>query len=219
MEKSESIKEIAMALSKFQGEIFNPKNTATNPSFNSKYAPLSEVINTIRQGLAKNGLSIVQAPYTDGDNVIVETFLLHTSGEWISSPPLCLKMDRVTAQGAGSAITYARRYALSALLNISSEEDVDGNRVENLPLQNEAIEENNSIVQPPISEVEDLITDKQIKYMHVLAKEKGIDSISLRNYSKSLFGKESSKELTRKEASELIESLQFIGVVAPLGDL
>lgn len=218
MEKSDSIKELAIALSKFQGEILNPKNTATNPNFNSKYAPLSEVINTVRQNLAKNGLSIVQAPYTDGENVIVETYLLHNSGEWISSPPLCLKMDRISAQGAGSTITYARRYALSALLNICSEEDIDGNTIEEVG----PLEENIRFLREegPISEthLEGPITDKQIRYIHLLAKEKGIDNMSLRNYSKSMFNKESSKELTKKEASELIDALQFIGVVAPLGD-
>lgn len=161
MEKSESIKEIAIALNKFQGEF--------------KYVPL---------GLAKYGLSVVQAPYTEGENIIVETFLLHNSGEWIKSPPLSLKMEQLTAQGAGSAITYARRYALSALLNISSEEDV---------------------------EQEEPITEKQIKYIHVLAKEKGIDNTSLKNYSKALFTKDNSKELTKKEASSLIEALQIIG--------
>lgn len=176
MEKSESIKEIAIALSKFQGEF--------------KYAPL---------GLAKYGLAIVQAPYTEGENIIVETFLLHNSGEWIKTPPLSLKMERLTAQGAGSAITYARRYALSALLNISSEEDIDGNFTES-----ENVEQPTEIQEEPV-------TEKQIKYIHVLAKEKGIDNTSLKNYSKALFTKESSKELTKKEASSLIEALQIIG--------
>jgi len=162
MEKSESIKEIAIALSKFQGEF--------------KYAPL---------GLDKYGLSVVQAPYTEGENIIVETFLLHNSGEWIKTPLLSLKMEKLTAQGVGSAITYARRYALSALLNISSEEDV--------------------------GQEEEPITEKQIKYIHVLAKEKGIDNTSLKNYSKALFTKDNSRELTKKEASSLIEALQIIG--------
>lgn len=204
MEKSESIKEIAIALSKFQGESLNPKNTAQNPSFNNKYAPLCEVINTTRQGLSKYGLSIVQAPYTEGENIIVETFLLHTSGEWIKSPPLSLKMEKITAQGAGSAITYARRYALSALLNISSEEDVDGNTTVEI-----------EIVDQPTELQEELITEKQMKYIHVLAKEKGIDNTSLKNYSRSLFSKESSKDLTKKEASSLIEALQIIGAQQP----
>lgn len=190
MESSVSIKEIALALSNFQGEVANPKNTATNPSFNSKYAPLSEVINTIKDGLARNGLSIVQNPYTDGDNVIVETILLHNSGEWLKAPPLSLKMDTVTAQGAGSAITYARRYAISAILNISSEEDNDGNEIK--------------------TPEEEMITDRQIKYIHVLAKEKEIDNATLKDYSISKFGKDSMKELTKLQASKFIEDLNAI---------
>ena len=216
MEKSESIKEIAVALSKFQGESLNPKNTAQNPSFNSKYAPLCEVINTTRQGLSKYGLSIVQAPYTEGENIIVETFLLHTSGEWIKSPPLSLKMEKLTAQGAGSAITYARRYALSSLLNISSEEDIDGNTTfQNLAAISKVKPEENEIVDQSTELQEELITEKQIKYIHVLAKEKGIDNTSLKNYSRSLFNKESSKDLTKKEASSLIEALQLIVTEQP----
>lgn len=190
MESSVSIKEIALALSNFQGEVANPKNTATNPSFNSKYAPLSEVINTIKDGLARNGLSIVQSPYTDGDNVIVETILLHNSGEWLKAPPLSLKMDTVTAQGAGSAITYARRYAISAILNISSEEDNDGNEIK--------------------TPEEEMITDRQIKYIHVLAKEKEIDNATLKDYSISKFSKDSMKELTKLQASKFIEDLNAI---------
>lgn len=130
MNKSESIKELSTALSIFQGEIKNPSNTATNPFFKSKYAPLNDVLNLVRPILSKNGLSIVQAPSGDGENIIVTTTLLHQSGEWLEFPPLVLKADKATAQGAGSAITYARRYAISAILGISSEDDDDGNEAE-----------------------------------------------------------------------------------------
>lgn len=130
MNKSESIKELAVALSKFQGEIKNPANTANNPFFKSKYAPLNDVLNLVRPILSKNGLSVVQAPSGDGENIIVTTALLHESGEYIEFSPLVLKADKATAQGAGSAITYARRYAISAILGISSEDDDDGNGAE-----------------------------------------------------------------------------------------
>jgi hypothetical protein len=127
MIKSESIKELATALSLFQGEIQNPKNSASNPFFKSKYAPLSEILNLVRPILAKYGLSVVQSPSGDGVNVIIVTTLLHKSGEFIEFEQLILKSDKPTAQGAGSAITYGRRYALSAVLGISSEDDDDGN--------------------------------------------------------------------------------------------
>lgn len=127
MKRSESIKNIAAALCKFQENVKNPKNTANNPYFKSKYAPLDEVINTIKPLLAENGLSYIQTPGGDGEHITVTTMLMHSSGEWIESDPLVLKADKATAQGAGSAITYARRYSLCAVLGITSEDDDDGN--------------------------------------------------------------------------------------------
>jgi len=128
MKKSESIIELSKALCKFQAEVKNPKNVASNPFFNSNYAPLDEVINTIKEPLNKNGLSYIQMPSSE-DGVIVGmiTILMHQSGEWIESDILKLKTDKPTAQGAGSSVTYARRYQLAAMLGIASEEDDDGN--------------------------------------------------------------------------------------------
>lgn len=128
MKKSESVKEIAAALSLFQSEVNNPKNISNNPFFNSKYAPLDEVINTIREPLSKNGLSFTQEPSSEDGNIVsMVTTIFHKSGEWLESEKLRLKNDKPTAQGAGSSITYARRYQLSAMLGIASENDDDGN--------------------------------------------------------------------------------------------
>ncbi|HCQ91453.1 MAG TPA: ERF family protein [Clostridium sp.] len=128
MKKSESIKELASALKDFQAEVKNPKNVANNPFFNSKYAPLDEVINTVKEPLSKHGLSYIQMPNSeDGALVAITTMLLHESGEWIESEPLKLKSDKPTAQCSGSSITYARRYQLSAMLGIASEDEDDGN--------------------------------------------------------------------------------------------
>ena len=131
MQKSESIKNLAVALSKFQSEVKNPKNTAKNPFYSSSYAPLQDVLNTVRPLLSKYGLSIIQSPSGDGQSISITTMLLHESGEWIEFEPLILKAEKLTPQGAGSAITYGRRYALSAVLGISSEDDDDGNSLEN----------------------------------------------------------------------------------------
>ena len=130
MEKSESIKEIATALAKFQAEIHNPANTATNPFFKSKYAPLSEVLNTVRPILSKYGLSEIQDDYGNGDGVTVTTMLLHSSGEWLKTGELTAKPEKNTAQAMGSIITYLRRYQLSSLLGVSSEDDNDANEKE-----------------------------------------------------------------------------------------
>jgi hypothetical protein len=128
MQKSDSIKSLAKALAAFQAEVKNPANTADNPFFKSKYAPLQDILNLVRPLLSKHGLSILQIPSGDGEKIVITTMLMHESGEWIESCPLVLKADKPTAQGAGSAITYGRRYALSAVLGISSEDDDDGNQ-------------------------------------------------------------------------------------------
>lgn len=131
MQKSDSIKNLAAALAKFQSEIENPKNTADNPFFKSKYAPLNDVLNTVRPLLSKHGLSVIQSPGGDGQNISINTLLIHESGEWIEFDPLVLKAEKMTPQGAGSAVTYGRRYSLSAVLGISSEDDDDGNHASN----------------------------------------------------------------------------------------
>ncbi|KYD28076.1 ERF family protein [Geobacillus stearothermophilus] len=130
MNRSDSIANIAAALCQFQAECPAPKKTAENPHFKSKYSPLEEIISTVKPYLAKNGLSFFQSTTTEGENICVTTLLLHASGEFIESDPLKLPMGKVTAQGAGSAVTYARRYSLCAALGIAAEDDDDANAAE-----------------------------------------------------------------------------------------
>ncbi len=131
MNKSDSIAALAVALSKAQGEMTTAKKDADNPYFKSKYADLASVWEACRAPLAKYGLSVCQMPeYVDG-YVFVQTILMHASGEWISSE-LRLKPVKDDPQGMGSAITYARRYALSAAVGIAPEDD-DGNQASGKP--------------------------------------------------------------------------------------
>lgn len=126
MNKSESITELASALAKAQGEIKGALKDQNNPFFKSKYADLGSVVEAIRAPLSKNGLSYVQLTEpSDKDEVRVETCILHSSGEWITST-LALPVSKADAQGFGSALTYARRYGLSAAFGVAPEDD-DGN--------------------------------------------------------------------------------------------
>lgn len=137
MRTSESISNISAALSSFQKEVKQPKKDTNNPFFGSKYVPLEGVVAAITEPLAKHGLSYIQSTGTEEEKVIVTTLLMHTSGEFIESDPLKLPGLQVkkngdkdfNAQGIGAAITYGRRYSLTALLGIASEEDDDGNTV------------------------------------------------------------------------------------------
>ena len=123
MIKSETIGKVADALRSAQKQFQPVLKTAENPFFKSKYAPLDAVIDATANALYVNGLTVSQV--MDGDNLI--TLLIHTTGEYIGgSMPLHPK--NVDPQGQGSAITYARRYALAAILNVAAEEDDDGNQ-------------------------------------------------------------------------------------------
>lgn len=124
MNKSESIKEIATALCNFQGAVEKIKKGATNPFFKSKYATLADILDVIRQPLADNGLSFVQFPKGAYG---LETMLMHTSGEWLSES-YEMRPTKDDPQGAGSVITYQRRYALGAVLGLNIDEDDDANK-------------------------------------------------------------------------------------------
>jgi len=126
MNKSESIKELATALSKAQEEMTGAKKGKENPFYKSTYADLKAVIDCAKEALSNHGLSISQCPLSHEGKAGVQTLLMHSSGEWIESTLLlaCTKQD---PQAMGSAITYARRYAYQSILGIPSEDD-DGNK-------------------------------------------------------------------------------------------
>ena len=125
MNRSDTLKEIAPALVKAQGEIKAALKDSTNPHFRSKYADLSSVVEAVKSPLLKNGISFLQGIHDAEGGVAVETMLLHTSGEWISST-LRIPASKQDAQGFGSAITYGRRYGLMAICGVPAEDD-DGN--------------------------------------------------------------------------------------------
>ena len=126
MNQSQTIGALAAALAKAQADITGAVKDSANPFFKSKYADLSSVVEAIRLPLSKNGLSYVQLTEpSDKDEVRVETIILHNSGQWIGST-LALPVSKADAQGFGSALTYARRYGLSAAFGVAAEDD-DGN--------------------------------------------------------------------------------------------
>lgn len=128
MKTSESIKNIASALAKFQGSVSDPAKTGVNPFFHgSKYVTLDELIKAVRLPLTENGLAFVQSCAGADKSISVTTLLLHTSGEWLESDALVLPLTKNDAQGAGSALTYGRRYSLQSLLGIGWENDDDAN--------------------------------------------------------------------------------------------
>ena len=125
MNKSDNIADLAVALVKAQGELKNPSFDSQNPHFKNKYASLATVRDTVTPVLAKHGLAVVQLLGRGEGGITCETVLLHSTGQWLSEA-LYMPSAKQDAQGFGSAITYARRYALMAICGVVGDEDDDG---------------------------------------------------------------------------------------------
>ncbi len=108
---------------KFTGMMTKVKKDATNPFFKNKYASLSNIIEATQKPLSECGLAVLQLPA--GENMLT-TMLIHETGEYIAET-YTMKPAKSDPQGVGSAITYQRRYAMGAILNLNIDEDDDGN--------------------------------------------------------------------------------------------
>jgi preprotein translocase subunit SecD len=124
MRKSESIGKISEALAKAQGQMKPAAFDATNPHFRSKYASLTSIMEACREALSQNNIAVIQSPSFEEGRLIITTLLTHSSGEWIEDS-LSINAGKDTAQALGSAITYAKRYSLSSMVGIVSDEDDD----------------------------------------------------------------------------------------------
>ena len=120
------MKALATALAKAQAEIKAALKDSKNPHFKSSYADLTSVWDACRGALTKNGLSVIQkTDFAEGE-VWLETMLLHADGDQIVGR-YPLRPQQQTPQGYGSALTYARRYSLAAMVGVVADEDDDGN--------------------------------------------------------------------------------------------
>jgi len=120
--QSESINELALALSKAQAQNGTVSKDAKNPFYKNNYATLAQVWETVRPILTAHGLSVVQMPSHDENGYYVESMLIHSSGQWIKSKTY-MKPVKDDPQGIGSLISYARRYALQSLVMVCPDDD------------------------------------------------------------------------------------------------
>lgn len=128
MTTSETIGAIAPALIKAQSQMQGITKEGKNPAFRCKYVTLDSILDTLRPILTSNGLMLTQGstPPWGVESITVESRIIHTSGEWISTT-VTIPVTKPDAHGLGSALTYGRRYSVSALLAISADEDDDAN--------------------------------------------------------------------------------------------
>jgi ERF superfamily len=186
MNSSASVKELATALAIVQGQLTFAKKDSKNPFFKSNYADLESVWDACRDLLSTNGLAIMQFPgdYVDG-NMTLTTVMTHSSGEWVAQN-MSLPVSKPDAQGAGSAITYMRRYALAAIVGVVQADD-DGNSASN-----------------KATNVAESATSQQIASINALIEQAEADEAKLLAY----FKKPSITLLSRTEAIQAISMLE-----------
>ena len=137
MKQSESIKELATALAKAQGELTHASKSSVNPHFKSKYADLASVWEACREPLSSNGLSVAQFPSEFQNNIMtLTTRLMHSSGEWLEQT-MSAPVSKPDPQGIGSCLTYMRRYALASVVGVYQDDD-DANSASYAPKEHPA---------------------------------------------------------------------------------
>jgi hypothetical protein len=129
--RSSELHELFAALAKAQAVFENAEKAKLNLAYKTKYATLESVLDATRKGREENALAVVQMPGNAGPNIAVTTILGHSSGQWIEST-FAVAPTKYDAQGAGSVVTYLRRYALMSILGIAPEDD-DGNAAVSQP--------------------------------------------------------------------------------------
>lgn len=171
MKHSDTINKLSEALCKAQKNFKTAIKNCENPYFHSKYADYSEILKCVKPALNEQGITILQPIHED----VVETVLLHESGEYISSITKIYNVSN-KPQDYGSAITYARRYALSAILSVDSDDDDDGNRANgnNQPQQTAKPIQPKKVQQPPLSK--EIRMERIKKYIQYLIEKKKFEN-------------------------------------------
>ncbi len=141
MTHSDEIKDIAASLAKAQGQIEGAKRNAKNPHLQVNYANLAAVWDACREPLSVNGLGFMQFPDVQSGVLILDSMLTHETGQWIRHI-FSMPVHKLDAQGIGTVITYAKRYAMCAILGIASDDDDDDaqsatDAAKNAPRQNQ----------------------------------------------------------------------------------
>jgi hypothetical protein len=235
MKSSEQINELATALSQAQAEFPTVAKSADNPFFKSKYANLASIIETVKPILGKYGLSVVQIPATDVERklLVMETVLLHKSGQYISGE-FALPVLDWKPQGMGSATTYAQRYSAAPMLFVASDkDDDDGNHAsgreskdnEFAPKPKSPQSSTNAVKSAPTASVNaaqaptteaaspelvrspSCLTASQVKTFWADCKKMGASESDVREVL-GQFGMESTKEIKISQLNEVLQAVR-----------
>lgn len=182
MKSSESIKNLAYALYQAQAKMGGAVKDSKNPFFKSDYADLTSVIKAIKEPFADHGLSYTQFPTNEEGRIGVVTMLMHESGEYLEHS-YTLPTTKADPQSAGSAITYARRYALQSIAGIPTADD----DAESAMIRNN--QSKTAVVSPEqAEEIKSLLATHSVDVKAFLeyVKSPSVDEMLVIHYSKAV---------------------------------
>jgi len=192
---SESNQEISKALVVAWSELKNPKHNAKvsvrtkqGGQYTFEYTDLGGILEEAKAVLGKHQISIHQNAYTTDGFVTVETMFLHSSGEWMKSSPLQVKAN-ADMKELGGQITYMKRYSLSAMLGIATEEDDDGN-----------LGSGDTATQK--------LTQAQVNRLFAIGRSAGVSDADIKKAVVQDYKKARAEDLTKKEYDELCARLE-----------
>lgn len=185
------------------GELEAATKSANNPHFKSKYADIGAVIDAIKPALIRHGLFFTQHPEPSERGVCVETMLHHASGESISLGKLFVPANKQDAQGFGSALTYARRYALVTAFGVPTEDD-DGNaatKASNQTISDEQLVRLQSLIQATSSNVQAFCQRLKVDRLDALPATKFSEALELLETKLARMAKEETGQKAKASAS------------------
>lgn len=203
---SPSLNEFFAALAKATTQFKPVLKQNTNPFFKSKYADLGTVIEATKEALSKNGLALVQFPGVDGTAAVITSILGHSSGQYMGCV-LKMPVSKGDAQGIGSAITYARRYAYQALVGVAAEEDDDANSAVTQPFQKPAPKP--KVEAKPFNPSDGMIDGAQRNKLWATAKKKGLDENQMRDFLGKM-GYEHTSEIPVSKFDSIIKEIETL---------
>jgi hypothetical protein len=208
MNKSNEIGKLALALSKAQSEIKGAVKDSTNPFYKSSYADLESVIEAIKKPMVANELSFTQlTKFNDTGFLLIETMIMHSSGEYMSGeyPVICKDMN--DPQKVGAAMTYARRFSLASAFGVPQIDD-DGNIAAEKPKE-EPKKEAPKKPEPKRSDwVDKRPTPGMITRLFTIAGERKWSNDQVKAAMKATWNVESTKELTVTQYDSLVQVIQ-----------
>lgn len=210
MNKSDSIAKLAKALSIVQGDL-KPAIKDVNNAWKTKYADLNSVWDSCRSLLSKNGLAVTQLSQIAEGGVVIETVLMHESGEWISGE-MFIPLTKQDAQSVGSATTYARRYGLAAVVGIVADEDDDANAAQPTQRQQPNNVKSMPAAKTPAPPADGWVCGKQLEReildLEAALDSKGIGSTVLRNALEKARGTRNPATLSKEDAANYRDYLK-----------